>query len=420
MLADEYNLTHKPSYNREERQETLGSSYRNGPFGTRQSPSYLSESDTEKFNYCLKRGHWKRECPLLQGGDKKGLNSHKWDPVKGAGCAAPVRKWNRTGEVVQVNATVPAEGSGCEVPDHSGQGQCVSESADGQVGEGYAPFITDGFISFVGCSEKKPVRILRDTGATETFVSECVLPFSLQSSTGECVLIRGMGMQTMSVPLHKIVLSSDLVQGEVIVGVRPELPVPGVHVILGNILAGARVWPSGPAPPVRSIEPIEANKQGDWVTEVPKDCTAGVTGAKSRAQSGRGSNRISGLKCEKKSGLIGWCVFFHFFGIFLSGDKVFRAIGNVLFTTRLSLVIVLKCTFRFFFQEHTGRTTSFFLGAVFGVVIGWPIVGVDFKIFGFMLLYSGFTPHVKGRSIVHGLMRGRTLGMGCAGMGLAC
>ena len=75
-----------------------------------------------------------------------------------------MRKWNRTVEVVQVNATVPAEGSGCEVPDHSGQGQCVSESADGQVGEGYAPFITDGFISFVGCSEKKPVRILRDTG----------------------------------------------------------------------------------------------------------------------------------------------------------------------------------------------------------------------------------------------------------------
>ena len=53
--------------------------------------------------------------------------------------------------------------------------------------------------------------------------------------------------------------------------------------ILGNIVAGDRVWPSGPAPPVRSIEPIEANKQGDWVTEVPKDCTAGVTGAKSRA-----------------------------------------------------------------------------------------------------------------------------------------
>ncbi|XP_042566616.1 uncharacterized protein LOC122133810 [Clupea harengus] len=244
-----------------------------------------------------------------------------------------MRKWNRTGEV-QVEATVPVEGSGCEVPDPSGQGQCISESADGQI--------------------------------------------------------------------------------------REALPVPGVHVILGNILAGARVWPSGPAPPVRSIEPIEANKQGDWVTEVPKDCTAGVTGAKSRAQSGRGSNRISGLKCEKKSGLIGWCVFCHFFGIFLSGDKVFRAIGNVLFTTQLSLVIVVKCTFRFFFQEHTGRTTSFFLGAVFGVVIGWPIVGVDFKIFGFMLLYSGFTPHVKGRSIVHGLMRGRTLGMGCAGMGLAC
>ena len=50
----------------------------------------------------------------------------------------------------------------------------------------------------------------------------------------------------MSVPLHKIELISNLVRGEVIVGMRPALPVPGVHFILGNILAMDRVWPTGP------------------------------------------------------------------------------------------------------------------------------------------------------------------------------
>ena len=45
----------------------------------------------------------------------------------------------------------------------------------------------------------------------------------------------------LSVPLHKVVLTSDLVVGEVELGVRPCLPMDGVDVILGNNLAGDRV-----------------------------------------------------------------------------------------------------------------------------------------------------------------------------------
>lgn len=45
-------------------------------------------------------------------------------------------------------------------------------------------------------------------------------------------------MGYVEVPLHKVHLTSDLVIGEVVVGVRPSLPVPGVEVILGNDLAG--------------------------------------------------------------------------------------------------------------------------------------------------------------------------------------
>ena len=56
-------------------------------------------------------------------------------------------------------------------------------------------------------------------------MAETALPFSVNSSIGKSVLIRGIGMHTMSVPLHKIRLNSDLVQGEVVVAVRPVLPV---------------------------------------------------------------------------------------------------------------------------------------------------------------------------------------------------
>lgn len=64
------------------------------------------------------------------------------------------------------------------------------------------------------------------------------------------MLIRGIGLQTLSVPLHNMFLQSDLVNGAVVMGVRPSLPMEGVSVILGNNLAGDRVWRDVPPPPV--------------------------------------------------------------------------------------------------------------------------------------------------------------------------
>ena len=69
------------------------------------------------------------------------------------------------------------------------------------------------------------------------------LPFSEVSATGENVLIQGIGMDIISVPLHKMNFKSDLISGTVIVGVRPELPVKGVFMLLGNDLAGGKVLP---------------------------------------------------------------------------------------------------------------------------------------------------------------------------------
>ncbi|XP_078019594.1 uncharacterized protein LOC144459429 [Epinephelus lanceolatus] len=71
-----------------------------------------------------------------------------------------------------------------------------------------------------------------------------------------------MGMKVLQVPLHKMVLYSDLFQGEITVGVRPALPIGGITLTLGNGVAGGRVWADAPPPPppVVSSVPLEELK----------------------------------------------------------------------------------------------------------------------------------------------------------------
>uniref|UniRef100_A0A672NBU2 Vesicle transport protein GOT1B-like n=1 Tax=Sinocyclocheilus grahami TaxID=75366 RepID=A0A672NBU2_SINGR len=95
-------------------------------------------------------------------------------------------------------------------------------------------------------------------------------------------------------------------------------------------------------------------------------------------------------------GLTGFGVFFLFFGMILFFDKALLAIGNILFVAGLSFVIGLERTFRFFFQRHKMKATGFFLGGVFVVLIGWPIIGVVLEVYGFFLLFRGFFPVAVG------------------------
>jgi len=66
---------------------------------------------------------------------------------------------------------------------------------------------------------------------------------------------------------------------------------------------------------------------------------------------------------------------------------MFFAPLQILFVSGLSFVIGLERTFRFFFQRHKAKATSFFLGGVLVVLIGWPIIGVILEIYGFFLLF---------------------------------
>ena len=106
----------------------------------------------------------------------------------------------------------------------------------------YEPFLSDGFVSLNSdYAQSTPIKILRDTGASQSLILADTLPFSEKTSSWTSVLIQGVECGFVNVPLHNIYLSSDLVTGLVAVGIRPSLPFKGVHLLLGNDLAGDKV-----------------------------------------------------------------------------------------------------------------------------------------------------------------------------------
>ena len=90
-------------------------------------------------------------------------------------------------------------------------------------------------------AQSTPIKILRDTRASQSLILADTLPLSEKTSSGTSVLIQGVECGFVNVPLHNIYLSSDLVTGLVAVGIRPSLPLKGVYLLLGNDLAGDKV-----------------------------------------------------------------------------------------------------------------------------------------------------------------------------------
>ena len=108
--------------------------------------------------------------------------------------------------------------------------------------EVYEPFLSEGTISLLhDKSITKPIRILRDTCASQSLILAEAISLSERSHSGKSVLIQGVECGLVTVPLHQVNLKSDLVSGTVTVGARPSLPIEGVHLILGNDLAGDKV-----------------------------------------------------------------------------------------------------------------------------------------------------------------------------------
>ena len=118
----------------------------------------------------------------------------------------------------------------------------ISPNTESDYMENYKPFISEGVVSLVGDeNSSQKVKILRDTGATQSLMLDSVLPLTENSFTGANVLISGVEMGVLEVPLHEVNIKSSLINGNIVIGMRPSLPVEGISVILGNDLAGEKV-----------------------------------------------------------------------------------------------------------------------------------------------------------------------------------
>ena len=118
----------------------------------------------------------------------------------------------------------------------------ISPETESDYMENYKPFISEGVVSLVGDeNSSQKVKILRDTGATQSLMLDSVLPLTENSYTGANVLISGVEMGVLEVPLHEVNIKSSLINGNIVIGMRPSLPVEGISLILGNDLAGEKV-----------------------------------------------------------------------------------------------------------------------------------------------------------------------------------
>ena len=213
--ADDYVLTHKFTVNKS---RSFGSTKKSYPEAGKKFENVAPEKSSDKgqtsnqtmskdrkprsfapvCHYCKKPGHVMSDCWLLKKRRDKEATPNAFLSNKSNWCS----NLNRAESSIRLDK---------------------SET----IREEFKSFVSEGFISFESISSQLPIKILRDTGATQSLLLEGVLPLIVSTSTGESVIAQGIEGGCVSVHLHKVHLVSDLVTGSVVVGTRPSLPLKG-------------------------------------------------------------------------------------------------------------------------------------------------------------------------------------------------
>lgn len=115
------------------------------------------------------------------------------------------------------------------------------ETVISEIPDCFKPFTCKGCVSVSGKTEdQRPIKILRDTTCSQSLPLSSVLP--LNSVTEESAVVRGIEMGFVPAPLHHVHVTSDIYTGFFKVGVRAEFPIKGIDFIMGNDIAGGKVY----------------------------------------------------------------------------------------------------------------------------------------------------------------------------------
>ena len=106
----------------------------------------------------------------------------------------------------------------------------------------FMDFIFDCSVSLGGDQNKVKVKILKDTGVALSLLHYAAIPNINDKLTGEKVNVKDL-TGTISVPLAEVLLDCSTVTGTVKVGINyKKLAMEGIHMLLGNDLAGKLVY----------------------------------------------------------------------------------------------------------------------------------------------------------------------------------
>ena len=147
----------------------------------------------------------------------------------------------------------------------------------------FKTFQFQGKISGARSDSGLPVVIQRDTASDQSIILRSAIPNIEQYFTGKSVLLAGVG-GTVTLPLCKLFIESDLVTGFVDFAVEDSLAIDNIHILLGNEVGGEKVVPN----PIVTPVPVLENSTLELEQEHPYLFPSCVT-TRSKSQ-GRGRN----------------------------------------------------------------------------------------------------------------------------------